>query len=92
MPTDDKVVGLRGSHAQIFNHSEANEEVVIKLEEMLQEAKSGYLRAFSFARVTADRNIIHGWAGSCDHHDMTAAVAKLQFRFMYDGYFGEEEK
>src|SRR6185312_11778006 len=98
MPTDNdtssspvsSVVPLRGSHLQIFKHGEPNEEVVAKLEEMLEEARSGYLRAFAYARVTADRNIIHGWAGSCDQHDMTAAIAKLSFRFMYETYPTDE--
>lgn len=92
LPPTSKVVGLCGTHPQIFKHGEPNEEVVERLKEMLKEAESGYLRAFSYARVTADRDIIHGWCGSCDAHDMIAGVAQLQHRLMTDNYNREEEK
>lgn len=92
MPTDNNISPLFGTHPQIFKHGEPNEEVVAKLEELMLEAKSGYLRAFAFARITSERHIIHGWCGSCDAHDMIAGVAQLQHRLMTDNYNREEEK
>lgn len=79
---DDKVVPLRDSHPQIFKHGEPNEELVAKLEELLEMAKSGYLRAMSYVLITSDRAVITSWSGQCDGHDMTAGVSKLFYKFL----------
>lgn len=62
-----------------------SEELIAKLEELLDAARSGYLRAIGYAMVDRDRGIGTGWAGRADHHDMTAGVNKLAFRYMSAG-------
>lgn len=78
----ENVTSLRGNHPGLFVRGEPDESLVTRLEELLRDAKSGHLRAVAIARVTADRSIITGWDGQCDHHDMTAGVAKLFHRFL----------
>lgn len=58
-------------------------ELVAKLEELLADAQSGQLRAIGYASIDRDRAIRHGWAGHADHHDMTAGVNLLAFRYMF---------
>lgn len=64
-----------------------DEELVAKLKEWLADAKSGQLRAMGYTIIDRDRAICTGWVGHADHHDMTAGVNMLAFRYMAEGGF-----
>lgn len=57
-------------------------ELIAKIEGWLADAKSGQLRVIGFALIDRDRSICTGWIGHGDHHDMTAGVNMLAFRYM----------
>ena len=61
---------------------EPDAELVAKIEGWLADAKSGQLRVIGYALIDRDRSIATGWVGHGDHHDMTAAVNTLAFRYM----------
>lgn len=62
-----------------------DEELIAKIEAWLKDARSGQLRAAGFVLIDRDRAIFTGWVGHADHHDMTAGVAILNFRYMAAG-------
>jgi hypothetical protein len=70
--------------------SPPDEGLIAKIEEFLADAKSGQLRAIGFVKIDRDRAICHGWVGHADHHDMTAGVNLLAFRYMYCGQVNED--
>ena len=55
-----------------------NEELIASLERMLEDAKSGHLRALVYALVDRNRAIHHGWTGKADHHDMAGQLPHPQ--------------
>lgn len=57
-------------------------DLIAKIEEWLEAARSGHLRAMGFVSIDRDRAICTGWCGHADHHDMTAGVNMLAFRYM----------
>lgn len=90
MPTDDpssvtNIIGLFGKNPNL-THGEPDPELIEYLEELLERARSGNLRAIAVAQVTSERSLGSGWKGGCDTHDMIAAIAKLSWRFMYEDY------
>ncbi len=62
-----------------------DDELIAKLEGWLADARSGHLRACGFVWIDRDRAICTGWIGHADHHDMTAGVNLLAFRYMRAG-------
>lgn len=64
---------------------EPDEVLIAKLESWLADARSGQMRVIGFAIVDRDRAITTGWVGHGDHHDMTAGVNLLAFRYMAEG-------
>lgn len=73
------VVSLSGTHIQSL---EPCEELVERLEELLQQAKDGYIRQLLYAVVNRDRGVGTGWKGDADHHDCVCGAAMLQYRVM----------
>ena len=61
---------------------EPNEELIVALENMLIDARSGHLRAVGYVLIDRDRAIHTGWTGKADRHDMTAGVNMLAYRYM----------
>ena len=60
-------------------------ELIAKIEGWLADAKSGHLRSIGYALIDRDRAIGTGWIGHADHHDMTAGVSMLAFRYHLAG-------
>lgn len=81
----DVVVPLRAGGVVPATVMEPDAEVIAKIEEWLKDARSGHLRAIGYATIDRDRAICTGWVGHGDHHDMTAGVNLLQFRYMTAG-------
>lgn len=61
---------------------EPDAELIAKLEQLLTDARSGHLRVMSYVLIDRDRAIGTGWVGRGDHHDMTAGVSLLAYRYM----------
>jgi hypothetical protein len=57
----DRVVALDGR--AVFQAAEPNDDVVSKLEELLDEARSGRLQGFTFCALRADGSAFRGWSG-----------------------------
>ncbi len=62
--------------------AEPDQELIAKIKGWLADAKSGQLRVIGYALIDRDRAICTGWVGHGDHHDMTAGVNMLAFRYM----------
>lgn len=62
--------------------AEPDQELITKIEGWLADAQSGHLRAVGYVLIDRDRAIGTGWTGHADHHDMTAGVNTLAFRYM----------
>lgn len=84
--SDQKVISLRGtlpSEAQ----REANSDVVKALEEILQLARNGQLRAFAMAYLKLPDIIVTNWQiGDANGHMMIAGVKYLEHRLMQDAF------
>ncbi len=65
------------------------EDVVEKLEELLELARSGEIAGFAFAVVTSRKDINTAWKGNADRHDMIAATAMLVYRVVSAGVDSE---
>lgn len=81
----DVVVPLRSGGVIPATVQEPDVDVISKLEEWLANAKSGHVRVIGYAIIDRDRAIMTGWVGHGDHHDMTAGVNLLAFRYMTAG-------
>ena len=64
---------------------EPDEDLIAKLEQLLADARSGHLRALGYSMIDRDRAVTTGWSGHADHHDMTAGVHTLAYRYMRAG-------
>lgn len=85
MKRASKVVPIRPGGIVPATVQAPDAELIAKLKEMLADAKSGHLRAVGYALIDRDRAIVTGWAGHADHHDMTAGVSLLAFRYLGAG-------
>jgi hypothetical protein len=65
-----------------------NQDVIQFLERALEDARAGQLRAMGYVLVDVNRAISTSWVGSADHHDMTAGVHTLAYRYMAAGRDG----
>ena len=81
----DVVVPLRSGGVIPATVQEPDTELITKIEGWLADAKSGQLRVVGYAMIDRDRAVTTGWVGGGDHHDMTAAVNLLAFRYMLAG-------
>jgi len=79
------VVPIRADGVVPATVAPPDEELIAKLEGWLTDAQSGQLRAIGFVLIDRDRAICTGWIGHADHHDMTAGVNILAFRYMLVG-------
>ena len=75
-----EVVALREDST--LHHGEPDQDVIEALSRLLEDARSGYLRAVDYVAIDADRGIATGWAGRPDGHDEMAGVNMLAARVM----------
>ena len=87
----DKVVSLSGNI--IYGKKEAVEDAVEQLQNLLERAKSGHLRAVATIEVRADGHFYTNWA-----HDGTAgsqhamAAGHLRLGWMFGRSFSDHEE
>jgi hypothetical protein len=79
-PAKGQVVTLRGAAPPV--PTEPDQEVVGKLEELLQLAKDSQLTGLVYGLVFANQDITTGWAGKADSHTMIAAATIVQHRVL----------
>ena len=90
--TEDRIVPFSKGGIVPATVMEPDADLIAKIEEWLEKAKSGQLRAMAYVMITRDRAIGTGWTGHSDQHDMTAGVNTLAWRFMREAQdFNDQE-
>lgn len=77
-----EIVPISAATALKGVHGEPCQDVVERLEELLADARSGFIRGFAYAAVTIDNGIIINWAGDASCWVLMGAVAKLQHDYL----------
>ncbi len=76
------VVPISKDFVTAIDHGEPNEEIVAKLEMLLKDAQSGFMRGLAYACVSKDEEFKTNWAGDCKSTLLSGAVCRLQHEFM----------
>jgi hypothetical protein len=75
------VVHLPGVDSGKTVSSQPQGDLVKKLEEILEKAKTGEVQAVAFAVIGDDRSIATSWAGGFVVNELMSAVSWLYFRY-----------
>jgi hypothetical protein len=66
----------------VLNHGPADPETLRVLEQLVEDARSGSLRALAYVGVTSERAINTNWIGHCDKHTLIAGTSMLNHRVL----------
>lgn len=83
------VTALHGNHVATQN-GEANEEIIAALEDLLEKAKSGHLRAIAWCTYTTVDTMSSGWHQDVYGFHLAAAIMALNHEYASAMTFGHD--
>ena len=81
MVDDEKVVVMPGL-VRVDLSSEADEELVERLEELLAAARAGQITAIAYVALDRDSSTRINWLGHGDTMLMICGLSRLQYRYL----------